>query len=426
MDFTGAQDPEKTRTTKDQVKTEQDVVGHFKRFLLATGVNFEPITLDTHLHVPWLLGALRDLPSCFSGLDASRPWFVYWISHTLDVLGSFDTDFWAPKVGSFIEHCAHPGGGFAGGPMQLSHLAPTYAAIAAIITAGDERAYRVVDRAKVYSFLMSMKVPEGGFRMHALGEIDMRGTYCALAVASMLHIITDELTTGVAAYVRGCQTYEGGLAGECGLEAHGGYTYCGLAALCIIGEASVLNLHALLNWVAHRQMAVEGGFQGRTNKLVDSCYSFWQGAVFPLVHEALRQSGQMGLPDSHVWFSPTPLQMYVLLACQHKMGGLRDKPGKSADYYHSCYSLSGVAIAQHGLTGPCSIDGTEVLRRVDIFYNVNLSKSEHAASYFCDLPFELEGTVIAGCEGKGAVQGRAQFLENYPLDETVSAPVDVD
>jgi hypothetical protein len=28
---------------------------------------------------------------------------------------------------------------------------------------------------------------------------------------------------------------------------------------------------------------VEGGFNGRTNKLVDGCYSFWQGAVLPLL-----------------------------------------------------------------------------------------------------------------------------------------------
>tara|TARA_R110002050_G_scaffold192667_1_gene327597 strand:+ start:669 stop:941 length:273 start_codon:yes stop_codon:yes gene_type:complete len=27
----------------------------------------------------------------------------------------------------------------------------------------------------------------------------------------------------------------------------------------------------------------EGGFQGRTNKLVDGCYSFWQGALFPML-----------------------------------------------------------------------------------------------------------------------------------------------
>src|SRR5690349_5211926 len=28
-------------------------------------------------------------------------------------------------------------------------------------------------------------------------------------------------------------------------------------------------------------MTFAGGFQGRTNKLVDSCYSFWMGAIFP-------------------------------------------------------------------------------------------------------------------------------------------------
>ena len=28
-------------------------------------------------------------------------------------------------------------------------------------------------------------------------------------------------------------------------------------------------------------------------------------------------------------------------------GGLRDKPGKPVDYYHTCYCLSGLAAAQH-------------------------------------------------------------------------------
>jgi protein farnesyltransferase subunit beta len=28
---------------------------------------------------------------------------------------------------------------------------------------------------------------------------------------------------------------------------------------------------------------MEGGFNGRTNKLVDGCYSFWQGGLFPLL-----------------------------------------------------------------------------------------------------------------------------------------------
>merc|ERR1712232_411885 len=109
-------------------------------------------------------------------------------------------------------------------------------------------AYSAVDRSKLYGFLMRMKSPEGGFRMHDEGETDMRGTYCAIAVASMFHILTDELIDGVAAYVGSCQTFEGGIAGEAGLEAHGGYTYCGLAALCIIGKADALDLYGFLNW----------------------------------------------------------------------------------------------------------------------------------------------------------------------------------
>lgn len=36
----------------------------------------------------------------------------------------------------------------------------------------------------------------------------------------------------------------------------------------------------LLLWA---QGSVEGGFMGRTNKLVDGCYSFWQGGLFPLL-----------------------------------------------------------------------------------------------------------------------------------------------
>jgi len=35
-------------------------------------------------------------------------------------------------------------------------------------------------------------------------------------------------------------------------------------------------------------MTFEGGFQGRTNKLVDGCYSFWVGALIPLIQAVQR------------------------------------------------------------------------------------------------------------------------------------------
>lgn len=43
-----------------------------------------------------------------------------------------------------------------------------------------------------------------------------------------------------------CQNWEGGLGGVPGLEAHGGYTFCGTAAMVILGKEHMLDLKALL------------------------------------------------------------------------------------------------------------------------------------------------------------------------------------
>jgi protein farnesyltransferase subunit beta len=43
-----------------------------------------------------------------------------------------------------------------------------------------------------------------------------------------------------------CQNWEGGIGGVPGMEAHGGYTFCGLAALVILKKERFLNLKSLL------------------------------------------------------------------------------------------------------------------------------------------------------------------------------------
>lgn len=411
-------DGERSITSDDQKKTENQVAEAFKNFFVshAEGEG-NGMILDREKHVHWLRRGIESIPTNMAGLDASRPWFVFWISHSLEMLGEYDESEFSHRAASFLKHCQSPTGGFGGGPMQLSHLAPTYAAVSGLLVAGSEDAYSAPDRENTYKFLMRMKAPGGGFMMHEQGETDMRGTYCAMAVASMLHILTDELMEGVPEYVARCQTFEGGIAGETGLEAHGGYSYCGLAALCIIGKADAIDLHAFLNWAVHRQMTMEGGFAGRTNKLVDSCYSFWQGAVFPLMHEAFRQAGMEGvaLPDDHLWFKPSPLQVYILLACQHPGGGMRDKPGKSADYYHSCYALSGYAAVQHGVgtaaTKHIAGNPENELGQIDVFYNVLLEKSHRKCAYFEALPpFKVDGKEKNSGEGKGVVASRERIL----------------
>jgi protein farnesyltransferase subunit beta len=60
--------------------------------------------------------------------------------------------------------------------------------------------------------------------------------------------------------------------------------------LLILNAADRCDLFALNNWLLRRQTKLEGGFQGRTNKLVDSCYSFWQGAALAMV-EIIKNKG---------------------------------------------------------------------------------------------------------------------------------------
>jgi len=51
-----------------------------------------------------------------------------------------------PRVVQFLSKCQHEDGGFAGGPGQLAHLAPTYAAILSLAILGTQEAYNCIDR----------------------------------------------------------------------------------------------------------------------------------------------------------------------------------------------------------------------------------------------------------------------------------------
>ncbi|KAA8583034.1 hypothetical protein FQN60_015580 [Etheostoma spectabile] len=175
---------------------------------------------------------------------------------------------------------------------------------------------------------MSVKQPDGSFVMHVGGEVDVRSAYCAASVASLTNIITPKLFEDTTNWILSCQNWEGGLSGVPGLEAHGGYTFCGTAALVILGKEHMLDLKALLRWVVSRQMRFEGGFQGRCNKLVDGCYSFWQAGLLPLLHRALFKQGESELSRQRWMFEQQALQ-------------------ESRDFYHTCYCLSGLSIAQH-------------------------------------------------------------------------------
>lgn len=267
--------------------------------------------------------------------------------------------------------------------------------------------------------------------MHDGGEVDVRACYTAISVASALNILDEELVQGVGDYIVSCQTYEGGIAGEPGSEAHGGYTFCGLATMILVNEVNRLDLASLTDWLVFRQ-GVEGGFQGRTNKLVDGCYSFWQGGAAVLIqrlhsatgegHSSVRSnesctsselsddegalegtSSDAGQENSSIPFNLSQrhteaeplfqshaLQQYILL-CSQVEGGFRDKPGKNRDHYHTCYCLSGLAAAQYSWSKdadspplPRSVLGpySNLLEPINPLCNIVLEQYNEACQFF--------------------------------------------
>ncbi|KAJ7974562.1 Protein farnesyltransferase subunit beta [Quillaja saponaria] len=402
------------------------------------------LELQRDNHLQFLNKGLRYLGPSFCVLDANRPWLCYWILHSIALLGDCVEDELEDNIIDFLNRCQDPNGGYGGGPGQMPHLATTYAAVNSLITLGGQKSLTSINRDKLSMFLRQMKHLSGGFRMHDAGEIDVRACYTAISVASILNILDDELVRNVGNYILSCQTYEGGIAGEPGSEAHGGYTFCGLATMILINEVDRLDLASLIYWVVFRQ-GNECGFQGRTNKLVDGCYSFWQGGVLALLQrlqptvvkqmtrqdvekgDAVRDGSQIseasnisegeesldGTSSCHFsrgvdlnsigynfikepvargpLFQSMGLQQYIILCSQEQEGGLRDKPGKNRDHYHTCYCLSGLSVCQYSWSKdenspplPSAVLGpySNLLEPIHPLFNVVLEQYCEAHEFF--------------------------------------------
>ncbi|SPO04965.1 related to RAM1 - protein farnesyltransferase, beta subunit [Cephalotrichum gorgonifer] len=325
-------------------------------------------------HAAFLRKNLGALPAPYIGADASRPWILYWCLAGLALLGE-DVSSYRPGLVETARTMQNRSGGFGGGHGQTSHLATTYAVVLALAVVGGEEAYEVIDRRAMWKWLCSLKQPGGGFQMAFGGEVDVRGAYCASVVISLLRLPlelspdspawtpegTTTLFTNLAEYVQLCQTFEGGISGQPNAEAHGAYAFCALGCLSILDAPHrsilrYLDVPRLVSWLSSRQYAPEGGFSGRTNKLVDGCYSHWVGGCWPLIEACLNGpegGGAAALPAAkQSLYSREGLIRYIMCCCQDesKRGGLRDKPGKPSDAYHTCYVLSGLSSAQHRWT----------------------------------------------------------------------------
>jgi protein farnesyltransferase subunit beta len=70
--------------------------------------------------------------------------------------------------------------------------------------AGSEEGYAIVNRAALHQFLVDCKLPSGGIALHVGGEVDIRGTYCAIMSAYVTNALDEELSAGVSDYIASC------------------------------------------------------------------------------------------------------------------------------------------------------------------------------------------------------------------------------
>lgn len=330
-----------SQTVRDQQKVEVDCAEIYEEYL-DDGFSELPV-LHRANHMKFLNRAIDNpLSGRFISLDASQTWIIYWLFNSFLILGGDISRQRQDAIAAKILLCESPEGGLGGGKGQMGHIASTYAGTLAL-SFTDEKAWEQIDRKKMYRWLLEdLKQPDGSFAMHVGGEKDTRAVYCALTVASIYNILTPELVKGTAEWISKCQTFEGGFSGVPDSEAHGGYGYCAVASLCLLGEPKKMlqeycNLPKLIEWTVQRQMSVEGGFSGRSNKLVDGCYGHWVGGMFPFLEMA----------TGHELFSRQGLQTYLLGCCQGILGGLLDKPGRLPDFYHTNYTILGLSHCQH-------------------------------------------------------------------------------
>lgn len=364
--------------------------------------------LMTKLHKPehakFAFKALRN-PIFPNHFENQKTWVMYWLINTCNMLnhGADRPDAWLPlkvKIISFLARFQSPTGGFAGSVGYQPHHATSFASILAICLLNNRDAYDIVNRKTMKEYLLRTrsKTTIGCQHIQEDGEVDLRANYITLVIATLLNICDEDITSGMPEYIATCQTYEGGLAPFPYAEAHAGYTYCGVAALAILGRLDAINIPKLLEWLINKQCDLEGGFRGRTGKVVDSCYSHWLGACFSILNKYKKsEDGKFMFNfDNSLLFDQEGLQKYVLWACQDKSGGLMDKPGKHVDYYHMNYSLLGfnlstrcdVSDSDGGFNEICTVFGSNddnLLVDVDPVYAVPMNRFVNMKSHFDDL-----------------------------------------
>lgn len=330
----------------------------------------DTLSLAKDKHAKFLQRTMHVLPSSLSSFDTQRITIAFFAISGLDILDRLDLldeqrkdiidwlylSLIAPES-NINEHCDESilyKCGFRGSPaLRLSssslpshphdhgHIAMTYTALASLVILGDPLIK--IDRTSMLAGVKALQLEDGSYKAALQGgESDLRFLYCAAAICTMLGDWSGMDRDAAHNYVIASISYEGGIGQGPGLEAHGGSTYCGVAALSMMGTLQELGEHRLSNlarWCLARQgrqtdrdTGAGAGFQGRPNKPEDTCYAFWVGATLSLL--------------DRLQYSDTKESIQYVLSTQGEItGGLAKWVDTQPDPLHTYLGLSGLSLA---------------------------------------------------------------------------------
>lgn len=279
---------------------------------------------------------------------------IYWGLTALHLLGQPDA---LPRQGvlEFVFSCLHENGGFGAAPGHDPHMLYTVSAvqILAMVNGFEELEAKVPNgKMKIAKFISNLQQPDGTFAGDEWGETDTRFLYGAFNALSLLGLMPYQrpndpplidVSAGTA-HVKACQNFDGAFGLSPGAESHSGQVFTCLGILAIAGE---LDSHLgeegkdrLGEWLSERQLE-SGGLNGRPEKLVDACYSWWVGS-------------SMAMIDRLHWLDQPKLTQFILQCQDPDEGGIADRPGDMVDVFHTVFGIAGLSLM--GYEGLLEVD----------------------------------------------------------------------
>ncbi|CAH1796387.1 unnamed protein product [Owenia fusiformis] len=330
-------------------------------------------------HIKFFCRCLQVLPDRYASLDTSRMTVAFFGLSGLDLLNGLDAiekdkeniidwiyslQVLPDENESNLDLCGFRGSSTIGDPYSPNartqasipydsgHIAMTYTAIASLLILGDDLSR--VNKKAVLTGLKKLQLEDGSFQPTPEGsENDMRFVYCACCISYMLNDCSGVNFEKAIDYIRKSLSYEGAFGQGPGGEAHGGSTFCAVASLVLMDKLDVLSpreVENLKRWCILRQ---QSGFQGRPNKPVDTCYSFWVGATLKLL-------------GCYSWVDCKLNRTFVLGTQGTVTGGFAKWPDNSPDALHAYFGVCGLSLMEE-----------ESIQAMHAALNISQSAADH-------------------------------------------------